>query len=197
MQQIYLENDYVKLVPLELGHVDQYKKIALDKRIWEHIATVMETEVDVEQYVKQQYAYIENGQRLVFSIFDRLSNQLIGSTSIFDISAVHQHAEIGATWIIPTYWGTAMNTNCKLLLLSYLFDELKFERVQIKTDNLNKRSQRAIEALGASFEGQLRKHMKRKDGTMRDTMLYSIIQDEWPRIQLQLQQKIADYEDRS
>ena len=197
MQQGILENNFVKLIPIVESHLEFYKKAALDARIWAHVATVMETEQDVEQYVQQQLSYMTNKQRVVYSIFDALTNELIGSTSIYDISDVYKHAEIGSTWLIPSYWGTATNTHCKYLLLQFLFEENEFERIQIKTDNLNERSQRAIEALGATFEGRLRKHMKRKDGSMRDTMLYSIIREEWPAIQTKLEQRIIDLEDRS
>ena len=146
---------------------------------------------------------INNGSRIERKLMwyaepmlDKITNKIIGSTSIYEISTHHARCEIGSTWLTPTYWRTAINTNCKYLLLQYIFEQMKLERVQLKTDNLNIRSQNAIERIGAKFEGRLRSHMRRKDQSMRDTMVYSIIREEWPEVKAMLEGRIFENIDR-
>jgi N-acetyltransferase len=196
MTELRLENDLVLVRPIEMEDEQALAEVATDERIWEHIAHTLATKEDVKQYVAEQVKLIDKGERLVFVVIDKMTNKIIGSTSIYDISNQHAHCEVGSTWLSPTYWRTVVNTNCKYLLLRYIFEELQLERVQLKTDNLNERSQNAIERIGAKFEGRLRSHMRRKDGSMRDTMLYSIIREEWPEVKAMLESRISDYEDR-
>ena len=196
MTTILLQNDFVLLRPIELKDAKAIAAVATDERIWEHIAYTLATEEDVVEYVEKQVALTEKGERIVFVIMDQLTNKIIGSTSLYDFSLEHARCEIGSTWLTPAYWRTAINTNCKYLLLQHIFEEMNFNRVQIKTDNLNVRSQQAIERIGAKFEGQLRRHMRRKDGSLRDTMMYSIIREEWPDVKAMLENRIYEYEDR-
>ncbi len=107
---------------------------------------------------------------------------VVGTTSFLEVSGPDARAEIGATSYTPSLWGSVVNPECKLLLLSYAFEELGFGRVQLKTDIRNLRSQRAIARLGASFEGVLRRYQRRADGTVRDTLLFSITAEDWPRV---------------
>lgn len=196
LTKIRLENNLVMLRLIELLDVDDIYEVATDERIWEHIAYTLSSKEDVATYVQNQVKLSESGERFVFVIIDRITNKIIGSTSIYDISWEHSRCEIGSTWLTPNYWRTAINTNCKYLLFQYVFETLELERVQLKTDNLNERSQNAIKGIGAKFEGRLRSHMRRKDGTMRDTMLYSIIREDWPKVKTMLECRIAEYEDR-
>ena len=196
MTTIRLENELVLLRLMTMEDAQAIAEVAIDERIWEHIAYTLETDVDINQYVAEQIRLVEQGERLVFVIIDKITNRIIGSTSMYEISTHHARCEIGSTWLTPTYWRTAVNTNCKYLLLQYIFEQLKLERVQLKTDNLNERSQNAIERIGAKFEGRLRSHMRRKDNSMRDTMLYSIIRDEWPEVKALLEHRILEYADR-
>lgn len=122
-----------------------------------------------------------------FVIVDKQSGDIIGSTRFMDIDDKHQRLEIGYTWLTPAYWRTAINTNCKYLLLRYSFEHLHLQRVQIKTDHENIRSQKAIERIGATKEGILRNHMIRKDGTTRHTVMYSITIEEWPQVKKHLE----------
>ena len=194
--QIALENDLIMLRLMELSDVDEIYEVATDERIWEHIAYALSTKEEVEKYVHSQVRLNESEERYVLVIVDRVTNKIIGSTSIYEISKEHSRCEIGSTWLTPSYWRTAVNTNCKYLLLQHVFETLELERVQLKTDNLNIRSQNAIMRIGAKFEGRLRSHMRRKDGTMRDTMLYSIIREEWPAIKGMLEERMKENEDR-
>lgn len=115
-----------------------------------------------------------------------VDGQLAGSTRYGDIRAAHAGLEIGWTWLHPRYMGTGINRRMKLLLLAHAFKTLDMQRVQLKTDNLNTRSQRAIEKIGAVREGVLRKHQRRQDGTLRDTVMFSITADEWPEVRARL-----------
>ncbi len=115
-----------------------------------------------------------------------VDGELAGSTRYGDIRAAHAGLEIGWTWLRPCYMGTGINRRMKLLLLAYAFEDLDMQRVQLKTDNLNTRSQRAIEKLGAVREGVLRRHQRRQDGTLRDTVMYSVTAEEWPGVRARL-----------
>jgi N-acetyltransferase len=196
MTEIVLQNNLVKLRKIQQSDVEAVFDVATKPEIWTHIAMTLSTKEDVEKYVATQVQFNETGERIVFVVIDQITEKIIGVTSIFDVSNIHAHCEIGATWLTPNYWRTGVNTNCKFLLLEYIFETLEFERAQIKTDNLNERSQRAIERIGATFEGRLRSHMRRKDGTMRDTIMYSIIKEEWPKVKGNLQQMLEVYEER-
>ena len=193
--QIALENDLIMLRLMELSDVDEIYEVATDELIWEHIAYALSTKEEVEKYVHSQVRLNESEERFVLVIIDQVTNKIIGSTSIYEISKEHSRCEIGSTWLTPSYWRTTVNTNCKYLLLQHVFETLELERVQLKTDNLNVRSQNAIMRIGAKFEGRLRSHMRRKDGTMRDTMLYSIIREEWPAIKGMLEKRMKENKD--
>ena len=177
-----LKNDIVKLIPMELAHVDGLFQAAQDERIWTHMSVELLTRESVELYVTDAVNKRESGTDFAFVIVDAQSDQIIGATWYLDISLQHKRLEIGSTWLNPSYWRTNLNTNCKYLLLQYGFEELGMQRIQIKTGHENIRSQQAIERLGATKEGVLRSHMIRKEGTIRHTVMYSIIQEEWPEI---------------
>lgn len=120
-------------------------------------------------------------------IIDQATNQVVGSTRFLDISSQHRQLEIGSTWLTPSVWRTRMNTECKYLLLKHCFEVLETIRVQIKTDRRNVQSQRAIERLGAVKEGVLRRHRILPDGYVRDTVYYSVIDEEWPAVKARLE----------
>ncbi|MEO6472186.1 MAG: GNAT family protein, partial [Aeromicrobium sp.] len=122
---------------------------------------------------------------------DEVSNELAGVTSYYDIDPPSRTVAIGFTWLGKKYWRTGINSEAKLLLLSRAFDDLGAVRVVWHTDNLNERSQAAIERLGAQREGALRKHRKRVDGTWRDTIVYSMLDDEWPAAKKALKKRLS------
>ncbi|MEH6942630.1 GNAT family N-acetyltransferase [Bacillus sp. JJ722] len=177
-----LENNIVKLIPMEITHIDGLYEAAADTRIWEHMSHNLMTRDNVEKYVLDALEKKDRGIEFPYVIVDQESKKIIGATWLLDISMSHKRLEIGSTWINPKYWRTKMNTNCKYLLLEYCFEVLQFQRVQIKTGHENIRSQQAIERLGAIKEGVLRNHMIRKEGTIRHTVMYSITNEEWPVI---------------
>lgn len=144
----------------------------------------------MERFMRESLERQNVGTALPFAIIERGSERLVGSSSLFDFSSQHCAAEIGWTWHAPEVWGTRVNLAAKVLLLEHAFESLELVRVTLKTDIQNIRSQRAIEKLGAKREGVWRKHMQRFDGSWRDSVFYSIIDDEWPRIKTQLKSNL-------
>lgn len=179
MEIIVLENDVVLLRPIELGDIEEIAEAAKDERIWEHMQVNLTTIEAVENYVKNAIAERNSNTSYMFVIIDKKTNKIVGCTSFLDISPMHKRLEIGATWLNPIVWRTPLNTNCKFLLLTYCFEQLKLNRVQLKTGHENRRSQKAIERIGAMKEGVLRNHMIRKEGIIRHTVMYSIIKEDW------------------
>ncbi|MEO4052969.1 GNAT family protein [Solibacillus sp. CAU 1738] len=185
-----LENEVVQLIPMTQVHVDGIYEAAHDERIWEHMSVNLMTKQQVQQYVDAAEKKRESGTEFFFVIVDRATKQVIGATSFLDIALDHKRVEIGSTWLNPNYWRSNINSNCKYLLLQYCFEELYLNRVQIKTGHENIRSQQAIERLGAQKEGILRNHMIRKEGTIRHTVMYSIIKEDWPQIKQHFEEKL-------
>jgi RimJ/RimL family protein N-acetyltransferase len=121
----------------------------------------------------------------------RERGEVVGTTSFLDVSAVDARLEIGFTLYTPSVWGTAVNPTCKLILMGWAFDTAGFGRVQMKTDVRNARSQRAIASLGAIDEGVLRRYQRRQDDTVRDTVMFSVIAEEWPTVKARLEARLA------
>lgn len=182
MEFITLENEVVKLKPLELSDIQGILEAGSYPEIWSHMPTTIEKREDVNNFVENALLTRSGKTEFPFVIVDKQSGNIIGSTRYMDIDVKHQRLEIGYTWLTPAYWRTAINTHCKYLLLLYCFEYLHLQRVQIKTDHENIRSQRAIERIGATKEGILRNHMIRKDGSIRHTVMYSITIEEWPQV---------------
>jgi N-acetyltransferase len=134
---------------------------------------------------------LTRGTALTFSIIELASGEAVGTTTLFDFSAADRRVEIGRTWLAKNWWRTAVNTECKRLLLGHAFETMDLLRVQLKTDHLNVRSQTAIARLGAVREGVLRSHMRRTDGTQRDSVMFSIIAAEWPNVRAGLDARLA------
>jgi len=187
-----LENEIVKLKPLELNDLSGILEAASYPEIWSHMSTTIEKMVDVNNFVENALLMRHNKTEFPFVIVDKKTGEIIGSTRFMDIDDTHQRVEIGTTWLTPAYWRTAINTNCKYLLLQYCFETLHLQRVQIKTDLENSQSQKAIERIGATKEGVLRNHMIRKDGTTRHTVMYSITLEEWPQVKIHLNQLLGE-----
>ncbi|ALC85246.1 GNAT family acetyltransferase [Bacillus sp. FJAT-22090] len=193
MKQIYLENEVVHLRPVCLEDVDGILKAAYYPEIWDHMSVSLLTRESVQIYVKNAIKEREANLSYMFVIIHKESNEIIGSTSFLDIAYSHKRLEIGSTWLQPEYWRTNVNSNCKYLLLQCCFENLGLNRVQIKTGHENYRSQNAIERLGATKEGCLRNHMIRREGTIRHTVMYSIIKEEWPDIKQRFVNELLNY----
>lgn len=178
-----LQNEIVRLEPIDHSHIDGIFKAAAYPVIWEHMSVELLTIESVIHYVEDGIKKREAKTDYVFVIIEQSTGQLVGATTYMDLSLQHKRLEIGSTWLTPRVWRTNINTNCKYLLLKYGFEQLGMQRIQIKTGHENIRSQKAIERLGAVKEGILRNHMIRKEGIIRHTVMYSIISDEWDNVQ--------------
>ena len=140
---------------------------------------------------RQRIADAAKEQRVMYVVRAIAGGDLIGTTSLGDTVLEHERTHLGWTAYTPGVWGTAVNPECKLLLLAHAFDDCGFGRVKIQTDSINERSQAAIAKLGATREGVLRRHMLRPDGTTRDTVVFSITIDDWPKVRTGLESRLA------
>ena len=182
MEEIIVENDIVKLRPVQMSDIEAIANAANDERIWEHMSVTLLTQEAVENYIENAIKEREKGISYMFTVIEKKTDNIVGCTSFLDISFPHKRLEIGATWYNPTVWRSAINTNCKFLLFQYCFEVLNLNRIQIKTGHENYRSQKAIERIGAVKEGVLRNHMIRKEGTIRHTIMYSVIVEDWEKL---------------
>ncbi|MFY0544250.1 GNAT family N-acetyltransferase [Brevibacillus sp. H7] len=187
IQPVTLEGRLVRLEPLSLEHADGLWEAGKYQQIWTYMSIAFDSRDVVDRYLEQALAAREAGTELPFAIIERSTNRVIGSTRFGNISRHDKGLEIGWTWLTPSVWKTAVNTECKWLLLRHCFEELGCIRVQLKTDSRNVNSQRAIERIGGVREGVLRNHMILRDGYVRDSVFFSILDREWPEVNRKLQ----------
>ena len=186
VEPVTLSAHGVTLVPLSLAHESGLKTAAADGELWQlRITSVPEPE-HTRLYIQDALAMHEAGHRLACAVTDSATGQVLGSTSYHDIVPAIRRVEIGWTWYAKRHQRTHVNTVCKLLLLEHAFDTLGCHVVGWRTDNYNFASQRAIERLGAQRDGVIRGHALRRDGTIRDTVMYSMRSGEWPEAKAQL-----------
>lgn len=181
-----LEGQRVRLEPLSHDHADGLLMAARAPEIWRYMAVNLDSPQVVAKWIDASLAANTQGTEAVFAIVERASGRVIGSTRYLDIRPAHRGLEIGWTWLDKDQWRTGVNTECKFLLLQHAFETLEAIRVQLKTHRLNVRSRRAIERIGAQFEGILRNAVILADGTFRDSAYYSIIDSEWPAVRRHL-----------
>jgi RimJ/RimL family protein N-acetyltransferase len=187
VKPVTLEGRYVRLEPLTLEHASGLAAVGLDDDIWRLMPYgMMRTPDDIRRWVELVLSRQARGTDLVFAVIHLASGRVAGSTRYMNISVPDLSVEIGGTWYGAEFRRTAVNTECKYLLLQHAFEDLDCIRVQIKTDLRNERSQRAIERIGAVREGVLRDHMILPDGTIRSSVFYSILKAEWPAVNARL-----------
>lgn len=178
---VTLTGRHVRLEPIAEAHMASLLRHAADPEVWTHFGgPKLDTSEVLQGRIEAQKAERERGDVLTFAVVPLATGEAVGTTAYFDVSAPDRRLEIGSTWLGRSVWRTAINTECKYLLLTHAFEMLGCLRVQLKTDIRNLRSQAAIERIGGVKEGVLRNHMRRRDGTQRDTVMYSIIAEEWP-----------------
>ncbi|HXQ13093.1 MAG TPA: GNAT family protein [Caulobacteraceae bacterium] len=178
----------VRLEPLTAEHRDGLARAADHAEIWAHMphdASGAGFDAWFDHSLKLALA----GREAVWAV--RTDGALVGSTRYLAIEPEHRRLEIGHTWYAPQVWAGRVNPACKLALLRYAFESLGFNRVELKTDNRNLRSQAAIAKLGANREGVFRAHMVRRDGSLRDSVYFSIVRDEWPEVRDRLTTRLA------
>ena len=177
----------VRLVPLTLDHEAGLKAAAADGELWNIRVTSVPGPGETRKYIEDALKMRADGNRFAFAVTDEASGEVLGSTSYHDIVPAIRRLEIGYTWYARRCQRTHVNTTCKLLMLAHAFDTLGAQLVGWRTDNYNFASQRAIERLGARKDGVLRHHALRRDGTVRDTVMYSLTAGEWPDVRAHLQ----------
>ena len=182
MKEILLSGAQVTLRAMVQDDVKALYCIGQDQRIWKHMTNTMESIQDMEKYIQKALSAKELGSEYPFVIIHNETNKIIGSTRFMDITMAHKRLEIGNTWLHPEFWRTSVNTECKYLLFTHCFEELQLNRIQLKTDHENIRSQQAIQRIGARKEGVLRNHMIRVDGTIRHTVMFSITKEQWESV---------------
>jgi len=188
---VTLETHGVRLEPLSPSHCDGLAAAAADGQLWELWFTAVPEPARTEAWVAAALAGQQDGHMLPWAVRDLSSDTVIGSTRYHDIVPAIGRVEIGYTWYGQRWQRTHVNTACKLMLLAHAFEGLGCGVVGLRTDRFNVRSQRAIEALGANKDGVLRHHQARRDGTVRDSVMYSILTAEWPDVRRHLQLRLA------
>jgi N-acetyltransferase len=190
-QPITLDGHGVRLEPLALAHRDGLAAATADGRLWELWFTVVPAPEEIEKYITDALVGQQAGKMLPWAVRELSSGAIVGSTRYHDIVPEIDRVEIGYTWYGASWQRSRVNTACKLLLLSHAFETLGCEVVGLRTDNFNFASQKAIERLGAKKDGVIRHHLPRRDGTARDSVMYSILRSEWRDVKWHLELRMA------
>ena len=186
VEPVTLRDRGIRLEPLALSHEEGLRAAATDGALWTLRITSVPEPQDVRAYIETALAGREQGHRFAFAVVQEDTGKLLGTTSYHDIVPAVKRVEIGFTWYAKSVQRTHVNTTCKLLMMGHAFETLGSHVVGWRTDNYNFASQRAIERLGARKDGVLRGHALRRDGTIRDTVMYSMRSGEWPEAKAQL-----------
>ena len=194
---VTLEGHGLRLEPLAREHEAPLATAAADGRLWELWYTSVPAPDTIATYVADALAGLATGVMLPWAVRDLASGEVVGSTRYHDIVAPIDRVEIGYTWYGARWQRSHVNTAAKLLLLTHAFEDVGCAVVGLRTDNFNFRSQRAIEALGAKRDGVLRHHQARRDGTVRDSVMYSILAAEWSDVKRHLALRLARHRDAS
>ena len=177
-----LETDKVILRPLRQEDVIYFARIANEASLWRYFTFLLNNPSELQRWVETAIKEREEGKRIPFTIVEKATEEICGSTSFGSISYYDKRIEIGWSWLGKHFQGTGINFHAKFSMLSYAFDVLDWERVEIKTDNLNERAKQGLRKIGAKEEGVLRSHMQMPLNRRRDSVFFSILKDEWPTV---------------
>jgi len=191
VEPVTLEGSVVRLVPLTLDHVDALCRVGLDPSIWRWMPIAVTNRDEMLAFVTEALGEQRAGTSLPFATTLRETGQVVGSTRFLSVAPEHRRVEIGATWIAPPWQRTRVNTEAKYVMLRHAFEVWNCMRVELKTNARNEASRAAILRIGASEEGTLRKHMLNADGSVRDSVYFSILDVEWPAVKARLESKLA------
>jgi RimJ/RimL family protein N-acetyltransferase len=180
--ELKLETDKVILRPLQHLDIAAFSQITNDDSLWKYFTFLLNDPVELERWVEIALKEREEGKRIPFTIIEKATGNVCGSTSLGSISYYDKRIEIGWSWLAKQYQGTGINFHAKFSMLSYAFDVLDWERVEIKTDNLNERAKQGLRKIGAKEEGVLRAHMQMPLNRRRDSIFFSILKNEWPQV---------------
>ena len=186
VQPVVLSRHGVRLEPLALEHEDGLRAAAADGQLWKLRVTSVPEPENTRAYIETALHMRQEDSRFAFAVIDEATGRVLGTSSYHDILPAVRRVEIGYTWYARSVQRSHVNTTCKLLLLAHAFEALGCNVVGWRTDNFNHASQRAIERLGAKKDGVIRGHALRRDGTIRDTVMYSLHQGEWPEVRAHL-----------
>lgn len=195
VRPVTLSGPFVRLEPLAEAHGQDLRAAAADPRIWTWLARDGATPEGFAAWMDEALAESAAGHALPFVVRRQSDDRLIGSTRYLNIEPRHGRLEIGHTWYVPEAWGGPVNPACKRLLLAHAFEELGAVRVELRCDARNDRSRAAIRRLGAVEEGVLRRHMAVRDGFIRDTVQFSVLDGEWPAVRAALDDRLARFAD--
>ena len=190
LQPVSRRGPHASLVPLSPDHASALAEAARDGELWRLWYTTVPSPDAMPREIERRLSLHAAGTMLPFTVLDA-AGVPVGMTTYMNIDSIQQRIEIGSTWYASRVQRTALNTQCKLLLLAYAFDELECIAVELRTHVLNTQSRRAIERLGAQLDGILRHHQRAANGTLRDTAVYSITADEWPTVRSHLDFQLA------
>lgn len=179
----------IELVPLAREHLPALLDIAYGGIDEFRLTSTPTNDEEADAYFGMAFADMAAGTAHVVTVLDR-SGGVLGTSRLTDLVARHRCCELGYTWYHPSVFNTGVNVECKLLLLAFAFEEMRLNRVQLVTDTRNLRSQRSVRALGANYEGVLKRHKVAKDGYVRDSMLFAITDVTWPTVKARLQQRL-------
>lgn len=192
LRPVVLSGRVARLEPLSESHIPELYYAGNDESIWRYMRYgQINTQEEMEEWVRGLLRAQANGSDLPFAVIHQETGGAIGSTRYLDIQPQNRSLEIGGTWYAVAHQRTAVNTECKYMLLRHAFEVLGCVRVQFKTDVRNRRSQKALERIGAQREGVLRDHMILPDGTVRSSIYYSILQSEWQGVKVRLEEKLG------
>ena len=187
IEPITLRGEHATLEPLSASHRDELNAAAADGELWKLWYTFIPPPEKMQDYIDTALAMRSNAHAMPFVIRSNASSKVVGSTRFFNVDPVHRRVEIGHTWHAASVQRTAINTECKLMLLTHAFEKLECIAVEFRTHWMNHQSRAAIARLGAKQDGVLRNHQRMPDGSLRDTVVFSIIQSEWPTVKRHLQ----------
>ena len=177
-----LETDKVILRPLQHLDIAAFSQITNDDSLWKYFTFLLNDHAELQRWVETALKEREEGKRVPFTIIEKATGNICGSTSLGSISYYDKRIEIGWSWLAKHYQGTGINFHAKFSMLSYVFDVLDWERLEIKTDNLNERAKQGLRKIGAKEEGVLRSHMQMPLNRRRDSIYFSILKNEWPGV---------------
>ena len=189
LDKVTLDGEYVRLEPLEERHREAIRPAAQHPEIFTITTSAYGQLYD--PYIDNALRRSASGHEMAFVVWHQAEARYVGMTRYLNIEEAHRKLEIGSTWYEPSVWAGAVNPECKLLLMRHAFETLRFNRVEYKTDLRNARSRAAILKLGAQQEGILRKHMIMADGHVRDSVTFSVIDEEWPAVKAGLEKRLA------
>lgn len=189
--EVVLEGEHARLEPLRADHGPALAEAVRDGELWRLWYTSVAAPEDMASDIDRRLALRSAGSCLPFTVVERASGEPVGMTTYMNIDAVHRRVEIGATWYRGRVQRSAINTECKRMLLAHAFETLDCIAVEFRTHFFNQASRTAIERLGAKLDGVLRSHQRTADGALRDTCVYSIIASEWPAVRANLDWRLG------